>query len=243
MTRSVSDDRPLPNGITRDVLERDALRGALAEAHPGVEMVSDEAMQTSIRTMLAGRPPGVDLSGGVWVFGYGSLLWNPCVPVVEWRDVLLYGFHRDFRIRLTHGRGSAEAPGLMLGLVPGGSCRGMALRLPPDNLNYELLMIWRREMLTGVYTPRWVTLRDQNGDTCSAITFVTNAAHHSHCGPLADAEVIAMLATGHGMIGSAAEYLNSTVAHLDEQGIYDQRLRTLRARVNAVVSARHADNG
>ncbi|MGN8160713.1 gamma-glutamylcyclotransferase [Salinisphaera sp. SWV1] len=123
MTRSDPCNRPLPNGITREVLERDELRQALATAHPDVAMISDDKMQGSIRAMLAQRPPAADLDAGVWVFGYGSLLWNPCVPVAEWLDVLLYGFHRDFRIRLTHGRGSAEAPGLMLGLVPGGSCR------------------------------------------------------------------------------------------------------------------------
>ncbi|WP_084188824.1 gamma-glutamylcyclotransferase [Salinisphaera hydrothermalis] len=240
MTPSDSRHRPLPSGITREVLERDELRQALATAHPGVEMVSDAQMQRSIHTMLAQRPANADLDAGAWVFGYGSLLWNPCVPVAEWLDVLLYGFHRDFRIRLTHGRGSAEAPGLMLGLVPGGSCRGMALRLPPDDVEHELLMIWRREMLTGVYTPRWVTLYDRAGASLPAMTFVANAEHDSFCRRLEDATVIEMLATGHGMIGSAAEYLNSTVAHLDEQGIHDRRLRTLRARVNAAVAERRA---
>lgn len=240
MSSSNPGDRPLPNGITRDVLERDALRTALATAHPGVAMISDDQMQASIRTMLEQRPSTVDPCSGVWVFGYGSLLWNPCVPVAQWVDVLLYGYHRDFRIRLTHGRGSHDAPGLMLGLVPGGSCRGMALRLPSDNLNYELLMIWRREMLTGVYTPRWVSLYDRSGSSLPAITFVANPAHESFCGRLAEATVIDMLATGHGMIGSAAEYLNSTVAHLDEQGIHDHRLRALRAQVNAAMAARDA---
>ncbi|MES1952153.1 ChaC-like protein [Salinisphaera sp. S4-8] len=241
MTQSDPRNRALPNGITREVLERDELRRALALAHPGVAMLSDAQMQSSIGAMLKQRPPTVDLDAGVWVFGYGSLLWNPCVPVAEWRDVLLYGFHRDFRIRLTHGRGSADAPGLMLGLVAGGSCRGMGLRLPPDDLSHELLMIWRREMLTGVYTPRWVTLYDRDGASLPAMTFVANAAHPSFCARLDDSAVINMLATGHGMIGSAAEYLNSTVAHLDDQGIHDHRLRTLRARVNAAVAARNAE--
>ena len=231
--------RPLPNGITREVLERDELRRALTTAHPDVATVSDAQMQASIAHMLAHRPATVSLDEGVWVFGYGSLLWNPCVPVAEWRAVLLYGFHRDFRIRLTHGRGSAEAPGLMLGLVPGGSCRGIALRLPPKALEYELLMIWRREMLTGVYTPRWVSLRADHGPPLSALTFVANPEHESFCGRLAEATVVDMLATGHGMIGSAAEYLDSTVAHLDEQGIHDRRLRALRARVNAAVGAQN----
>lgn len=237
MSETDSGDRPLPNGITRDVLERDGLRHAIATVHPDVALIPDRHMRDSIRGMLERRPPGVDPAQGVWLFGYGSLLWNPCVPVAEWRDALLYGFHRDFQIRLTHGRGSPEAPGLMLGLVPGGSCRGMALRLPPDDLEYEMLMVWRREMLTGVYEPRWVALR-VDGQRLPAITFVANARHASFCGRLDEATVIDMLATGGGMIGSAAEYLNNTVAHLDEQGIHDRRLRTLRAHVNAALRER-----
>lgn len=112
--------------------------------------------------------------------------------------------------------------------------------MPPGDLGHELLMIRRREMLTGVYTPRWVALRDRHGSSMSAITFVANAAHHSFCGRLADSEVVAMLTTGHGMIGSAADYLDSTVAHLDEQGIHNRWLRALRTRVNAMRNARNA---
>lgn len=232
MTEPSKKAQRLPQGITREVLERDELRSALSAADPDVALVSNDEMQASIRNMLAQRSSVQEDEAGVWVFGYGSLLWNPCVPVKQWQSALLYGFHRDFRIRLTHGRGSPEAPGLMLGLVSGGSCRGMALQLPPDNLEYELLMVWRREMLTGVYTPRWVTLYSE-GKRFSALTFVANARHAGFCSRLADATVINMLATGGGMIGTAAEYLNNTVAHLDQQGIVDSRLRMLRSHVNA----------
>ena len=238
MSDSEPDDRgALPNGITREVLERDGLRAALAARHPDVPMLSDEQMRESITAMLAGRPRPAAANEGVWLFGYGSLLWNPCVPVAEWRDALLYGFHRDFQIRLTHGRGSPEAPGLMLGLVPGGSCRGMALYLAAENIEHELLMVWRREMLTGVYAPRWVALRAA-GERVHALTFVVNPRHSSFCGRLPDATVVELLATGGGMIGSAAEYLNNTVAHLDEQTIHDRRLRALRQRVNAAIADR-----
>src|SRR5699024_10112957 len=114
----------LPGGITREILENDGLRKALRARHPDVWMFDDAQMRDSIQAMLAARPAATDAIDGIWLFGYGSLLWNPCVPVAEWRPARLYGFHRDFQIKLTHGRGSPEAPGVMLGLVPGGSCRG-----------------------------------------------------------------------------------------------------------------------
>lgn len=43
------------------------------------------------------------------------------------------------------------------------------------------------------------------------------------------------MAMGRGMLGTAAEYLENTVAHLDAEGIYDRRLHQLRARVRAAV--------
>jgi cation transport protein ChaC len=236
MIQTTEKNEPLPNGITREVLECDGLRSALAETAPEVPLNSDEAIRASIKRMLANRPQSALNGHGVWVFGYGSLLWNPCVPVIEWRNAKLYGFHRDFRIRLTHGRGSPEAPGLMLCLVTGGSCRGMALQLPRANLEYELLMVWRREMLTGVYKPRWVTLYS-DGQRLPAITFVANTRHAGFCRDLTETTKIAMLATGSGMIGTAAEYLDSTVAQLDRHGIGDGRLRMLQNQVNAVLSS------
>ncbi len=231
MIDSEPESARLPGGITREVLENDGLRKALHARHPDVAMIDDAQMCAAIDTMLAAQPPAAAAVNGVWLFGYGSLLWNPCVPVAEWRAARLYGFHRDFQIKLTHGRGSPDAPGLMLGLVPGGSCQGQALRVPGDNLKHELLMVWRREMLTGVYAPRWVRLHASGGARLPAITFVANPRHANYCGRLEDARVIEMLATGAGVIGSAAEYLMNTVAHLDEQGIHDRRLRALRDRV------------
>ncbi len=240
MNNPASTRRLLPNGITRDVLERDALRDALAEAHPDVPMLSDTRLRASVADTLAKRPATAKNGKAyVWVFGYGSLIWNPCVSVAEWCDAHLYGFHRDFRIRLTHGRGTPEAPALMLGLVPGGSCRGMALRIGAADLEHELLMIWRREMLTGVYRPRWVMLHGVD-QRLPAITFVVNKRHQNFCDRMPDAVVIDMLATGRGLIGSAAEYLNNTVDYLDQWGIHDRRLRSLRARVNAEVDRRRA---
>lgn len=232
MTGPRPEPRQLPHGITREVLESDELRRAVRACDPDVALIDDRQMRASIDAMLDTRPPAADVFDGVWLFGYGSLLWNPCVTVAEWRAARLYGYHRDFQIKLIHGRGSPDAPGLMLGLVPGGSCQGQALRLPGENLEHELLMVWRREMLTGVYVPRWVELHA--GDVrLPAITFVANPRHASYCGRLSDAKVIELLATGSGMIGSAAEYLTNTVAHLDAQGIHDRRLRNLRARVAA----------
>lgn len=230
MTDSISEPGRLAGGITREVLERDGIRAAMRVRHPEVPLNADLEIRASRDATLAARPAAADAVDGVWLFGYGSLLWNPCVAVAERRMARLYGFHRDFRLKLTYARGSPEAPGLMLGLVPGGSCRGVALRVPARDLDHELLMVWRREMLTGVYEPRWVWLRGGQA-RIPAIAFVVNPRHRCYRDRLDDTDVVQLLATGHGIIGSSADYLASTVAHLDEQGIHDQRLRALQRHV------------
>lgn len=220
----------LPGGITREALERDEIRAAMRARHPEVALLDESELRASLERMLAARPAAAH--EGVWLFAYGSLLWNPCIHVADHRIARLHGYHRDFRLKLTYGRGSPRAPGLMLGLAPGGSCRGMALHVAGagNALMHELMLVWRREMLTGVYVPRWVVLRTDRGPV-PAITFVVNPRHETYCGRLDEARVVELMATGHGMLGSAAEYLESTVAHLEEQGIHDRRLHQVRRRV------------
>lgn len=230
MSETPHQNGRLPHGITREVLERDELRAAIHQLHPELKLNSDDVLRESISDVLKAAPPEADVIDGIWVFGYGSLLWNPCVPVAEWRLARIYGHHRDFRIRLTHGRGSPDAPGLMLGLDPGGSCTGMGLRIDVADLEHELLMVWRREMLSGVYRPTWVWLRTDAG-RLPAVTFVTDRLGGSYCSRLAEADMVQLLTTGHGLLGSCAEYLANTVAHLDEQGIYDRHLHVLKRRV------------
>lgn len=222
----------LASGITREVLERDGIRTVMRQRHPEVPLNADETIRESVRATLAERPPEADAAQGVWVFGYGSLLWNPCVPVEQWRVARIHGYHRDFRIHLNHGRGTPQTPGLMLGLAPGGSCVGMGLHINPDNLEHELLMIWRREMLTGVYRPCWVWLHGADG-RIPAVTFVINPRHRNYCGRIEEAEKVQLLATGKGLLGSCAEYLDNTVSQLEAQGIDDRHLRALQSRVMA----------
>ena len=131
------------------------MRRHFAERHPELPLWSDADHRRSIRDMLDRRSAAARTIDGVFVFAYGSLIWNPCVEVAERRTARLHGYHRDFRLRIEMGRGTPETPGLMLALVGGGSCRGVALRLPSPNLSDELLLVWRREMLTGAYKPRW----------------------------------------------------------------------------------------
>lgn len=219
-------------GMTREVLEQDLIRRHFEIAHPEVELVSQEALEQSIERMLASAPTEARDVDGVYLFAYGSLIWNPCVEVGERHTCRLYGYHRDFCLKLDHGRGTPETPGLMLALAPGGSCQGVAIRIPACHLKRELMLVWRREMLTGAYRPRWVKLASDVGPVWS-IAFVINPVHDRYIGRQPDETVIELLRTGRGVLGSCREYLDNTVQDLHSLGIRDRRLEALQRSVHA----------
>ena len=98
------------------------VRGSLG---PNVRLMTDAERAAQIEDILARAPR----RGRVWVFGFGSLIWNPAFHFVERRTARIHGFHRQFCLWARAGRGSPERPGLMLSLVSGGSCTGVAYRL------------------------------------------------------------------------------------------------------------------
>lgn len=186
-----------------------------------------EEREANLQRTLAQIPAGED----VWLFGYGSLMWNPTVRYSECRDGLIYGFHRRFCFWTQLGRGSPECPGLMLALDRGGSCRGMAFRIPAAEAEAELRLIWMREMISGVYGVRWVTVHAPEGRV-RAITFVVNQQHPLYVGELPVTVQARHIARAAGWIGSCREYLDNTIAHLDELGVRDTTLHRLQSLVH-----------
>ena len=107
-------------------------------------------------------PDDFDCSN-VWVFGYGSLIFNPVIEHTERVNAKIYGNHRRFCLRTRIGRGSPDCPGLVLALDRGGSCAGVAFKLNPETAIAELDLLWRREMITLAYNARWVKLHTDTG--------------------------------------------------------------------------------
>ncbi len=188
--------------------------------------MTDAERATHVAEILARAPR----PGRIWVFGYGSLMWNPAFYYVERRTARIYGFHRDFCMWSRRGRGSAERPGLMLSLESGGSCSGVAYRVAPDAAVTELDVLWRREMSSWVYRPLWVTAYMQRRQE-PALVFAVNRLHERYVTGLDSGTVVRYLATGEGLNGSCREYLFDTVEHLRELGIRDRRMEALARRV------------
>lgn len=215
----------LPRTITRESLKNGSLLRAL-RATPGVNLRSDEQVQASLRDILEARPPGAP----VWVFGYGSLMWNPSFDFAERLQATLHGWQRRFCLLLRGGRGTPEQPGLMLALDAGGSTAGVAFRLAEEAVEEELQLIWMREMMGTGYLAAWVTVEMAQGPV-AAITFIADPASDIYRPGLGDEESAARIAIAHGPLGSNAEYLAQTVAQLDEMGLHDEALERLRVLV------------
>lgn len=208
--------------------------------HPTLRhMVLPDAERTeSLRAVLDAAPGG----GDVWVFGYGSLIWNPAFHFVEQRTARVHGYHRRFCLWSPLGRGTSENPGLMLGLEPGGACRGVIFRIAEKAVKTELDILWRREMFTNAYCPTWVSAW-VHGKPTSAITFVVNRKTRRYTGRLSDDKAVRHIATASGPLGPCREYLFETVAHLAELGIRDRRLEAMAEKVRAYAAPVGSSNG
>ena len=217
--------------FTRETLtlERVAQITAEMQASGKYQPLTPEERERSLREILAHVRSGED----VWLFGYGSLMWNPMVHHTERRPGLVHGYHRRYCFWVRMGRGSPEVPGLMLGLDRGGSCRGMAFRIPADLAEAELTLIWRREMLSGAYCPRWVDVRTDEG-RIRAVTFVANP----HCPQYARTVPLdiaaAHIARAEGWLGTCREYLEKTISQLKALGFSDRYLNRMHGLVQAL---------
>jgi cation transport protein ChaC len=196
---------------------------------PGVVVHDDNDYEVSLRSVLAeGSWSGED----VWVFAYGSLLWNPAFEAAEQAAAVLPGWHRAFCIRLTRFRGTPEQPGLMMSLIPGGSCRGALYRIPGPEVLSSLRKLWRREMTVKPPNtpPRWVVVKAGH-ESVRAIVFAADRRGRNFAGGLTSDQIATTLCTAIGHWGSGAEYLLQTVDQLERLGIRDTNLWRLQQLV------------
>ena len=185
--------------------------------------------------------PSVPHDRPLWVFGYGSLMWNPGFAHARRSRALLYGYHRRFCIRSLRYRGTPDAPGLVLGLDRGGSCVGMAFLVMPPDIPAALDYLWQREMATGVYRPKLLQARLIDEGPVTVYGFVADRHHGQYCHYDDPDDAARLIASRSGPAGPNWEYLANTVAHLDELGIGDGPLHDLLDRVRATMGGRLPD--
>jgi cation transport protein ChaC len=171
--------------------------------------------------------------GDLWVFAYGSLMWNPEFEYVRSAPAMLRGYHRSFCLYSTRYRGTPEQPGLVLGLDRGGSCRGIAFLVADAQVETVLQNLWEREMSGLDYSPRVVSV-ELGGERVKALTFIADRAHESYAGRLDIPTVARTIADGSGARGPNADYLFNTLRHLEEIGIHERRLAELGEAVQSL---------
>lgn len=172
----------------------------------------------------------------LWVFGYGSLMWNPGFAWEERMPATLPGFARTFCMRSIHHRGTVESPGLVLALdpMPEASCRGLAFRVAAGEEGGTLQYLRERELVSSAYLEETHRLALDDGREVTALAYVVDTDHVQYCGGL-DLETQArIIASAVGGRGPNTEYLWNTVSHLAELGIEDSDLVWLSERVRAL---------
>lgn len=168
--------------------------------------------------------------GDLWVFGYGSLMWSPGFRPSAKSAALVRGYHRALCILSNRYRGTPEKPGLVMGLCRGGSCWGMALRVPAARVHRVLSALWKREMLNQVYKPTLLPVLISPGRRIRALAFVADTTHRQFVRELDLHGRARLVAQGIGQRGRCVDYIRNTLEHMLELGVNDPHLaRTLDA--------------
>lgn len=170
----------------------------------------------------------------LWVFGYGSLIWNPGFEVAERSLARLDGYHRSFCMWSVHHRGTEESPGLVLALdkAENATCEGVAFRAASGHEEATLQNLRERELVSSAYLEKWVLLSLTDGRLVEAVAYVVDPDHAQYTGDLplsTQAEVISRAVGGRG---PNTEYLHNTADHLAELGIHDPDIDWLSKHLN-----------
>jgi glutathione-specific gamma-glutamylcyclotransferase len=185
-------------------------------------------------SVLSSLKPDEDL----WVFGYGSLMWNPGFVFAEQRDATLSGFHRAFCLYSHHYRGTLENPGLVLGLDHGGDCRGSAFRVEAGLIRDVVGYLNERELVSYDYLPRYLDITIAGGGAeddgerfVKSYTFVADTTSEQYAGALGLEQKAELIMKAQGIAGLNRDYLINTVRHMNDTGYGDPDLQMLLSEV------------
>lgn len=210
---------------------------ALVAQHPHLEAFrpwvhTDERREAIRSETLRGR------EGDLWIFAYGSLMWDPALRFTEVRRAHVAGHARRFILLDDKGgRGCPEAPGLMAALDAGDGCEGLAFRIRAQDVDVETEILFRREVIGPSYIPGFVPVRIADGEA-SALSFLADHDHPDIRGDITRDEQIRYIATGSGVLGTSRDYLVNIVDHFAHLGIADDHCTDLLCAVDAYLAAR-----
>lgn len=209
------------------------LEAQASEENWPADWCMDETEREANRHAVLADRPDPDL----WVFAYGSLIWDPAVQVEEYRYGALNGWQRSFCMHLEGGRGKPSQPGLMAALDEGGHCDGMVFRIAKDHIETETEFMWRREMFSGSYCPVFLPVETPQGSV-RALAFVIDKNNRRYRPNLTPEETAQTIAVAEGTLGTNFDYLDSLVRHLRQLGLTDDEMFKLHEQAKSIRDAR-----
>jgi cation transport protein ChaC len=220
--------RPAEESFFRNLDVDEIHRHVLATGGDPDWRTPDDLREANRRAVLEGH-----LDDDIWVFAYGSLMWDPAMIFAEVRRAHAPEFARTFCMWDDGGRGSPEQPGLMLGIDAGAGCDGLVFRIERDRIEHETFVLFRREMIAEGYVPTWSMMSTDHGPV-EALSFVADhAAENIRPGIPLD-EQARMIAVAEGLLGTNFAYLDNMHAHLSALNVSDPYVDDLFARVTAL---------
>ncbi|MDB4222995.1 gamma-glutamylcyclotransferase [Granulosicoccus sp.] len=217
-------DKPI---LTRDALLNGEIERLVHDDQTDLERMTDEQRATLIEQTLKSLG-----DSELWVFGYGSLIWNPALDYEEQRRCSIKGFEKKFCFWTTLSRGSIECPGLMMGLIEGDGCNGVAFRIDAINAATELDVLFRREMSHYIYKPTWIEAQCvETKSTFKILTFVVDIENHRFVDNLSLKDIVRIIATAQGPLGRNCDYLFQLSEKMHELGFEEPELDDLVKRV------------
>jgi cation transport protein ChaC len=209
--------------ITRDTFREWDKRAQEAGYGDNWRRTHEEREETRSRT-LAGR-----LDRDLWIFAYGSLMWDPALHLVEIRPATLAGFHRRFCLKIEIGRGSKDNPALMAALDEGKECQGLALLIPAHAVDRETEILWMREMIGEAYIPVFRIVETPQGPI-EALAFVMDRVS-ARFADIGAEEAARIIAGGSGLLGTNLEYFDNLATHVEALGIKDEVFEDIRSGI------------
>ena len=219
-------DEPRDCGELSDELIKAELQTPVADDASAMSLASEAEVLSSLEATLDERAS----RDGIWVFGYGSLMWRPELDAIEEHLGSLNSYQRSFCLWQWRYRGSRTSPGLMMALDHGGDCTGVLYRLPEAGLKAQLVPLWKREMTGRGYLPLWINVESRDGPV-RAVTFLVNRDGPRYAGRLPREAIADYIASACGHAGPNASYLLETWRYCRRAGIADPYIEELQQLV------------
>ena len=206
--------------LTKENISKGQLGDKIKSISGSDKVLTTKELINARRNIIPDKGIGED----IYIFAYGSLLWNPTVDYEEECLAKIYGFHRSFCMKTNLGRGSFKKPGLMLGLDRGGSCRGSALKLKKSEAIKNIDILFRREMVTGAYKPKLLKTILEDGRKVMSLAFTVDKKHKNYFQNKTIRTKATMISNAHGFLGTCEEYFSNTLQSLSELNIVDSEM-------------------